>query len=133
MEIAPFTAETQQKLIKLVSVNDMNELVFMWTLPYCKTDNKRNPLSYFSHLFEHEGENSILSWLKNEELALELFASDDHNLWGFSILRITIKLTKKGLENYEKVIEAEYHYAKVINHSGPQEYVFIEWMNLNYF
>ena len=130
MEPAPFTSETQQKLIKLVPVKDIDELVFMWTLPYCETDYKRNPLSYFSHLFGHEGENSILSWLKNEGLALELSAGDDHNLWGFSIFEVVIKLTKKGLENYEKVIEAVYHYAKVINEKGPQEYVFNECKNI---
>ena len=108
MEIAPFTAETQQKLIKLVPVNDIDEQVFMWTLSNCETDYKRNPFSYFSHLFGHEDENSILSWIKNEGLALELFSGNVHNLWGFSMFKITIKLTKKGLENYEKVIEAEF-------------------------
>ena len=106
MEPAPFSAETQAKLIKLVPIKDIDELNFMWTLPYCETDYKRNPLSYYSHLFGHEGENSILSWLKNEGLALELCAGGDHNLWGFSIFEMTIKLTKKGIENYEKVIEA---------------------------
>ena len=87
MEIAPFTAETQQKLIKIFPVNYIDELVFMWTLSNRETDYKKNPLSYFSYLLGHEGENSILSWLKNEELALELFAGDDHNLWGLSYVQ----------------------------------------------
>jgi len=63
-------------------------------------------LNYFSHLFGHEGENSILSWLISEGLALELSAGPDHNLWGFSTFEINIKLTKKGLENYQKAVEA---------------------------
>jgi len=84
MEPAPFGPETQSRLVRVVPVKDVDEIHFMWTLPYTESDVKRKPLSYFSHLFGHEGENSILSWLKNEGLALELFAGDDHNLWGFS-------------------------------------------------
>ena len=130
MEPSPFTSELQSKLVKLVPVKDVDEIVFMWTLPYCENDYKHNPLSYFSHLYGHEGENSILSWLKNEGLALELIASQSHQLWGFSNFVITIKLTKKGIQNYEKVIEAVYQYAREIEQKGPQESVFEECKNI---
>lgn len=126
MEPQPFTGETQHKLVRLVPVKDIDELAFTWIMPYTEKDIHRQPLSYFSHLFGHEGENSILSWLKNEGLALELCAGPDHNLWGFSQFEVTITLTKKGLENYETVIEAVYQYAKNVNAKGPQEYVFKE-------
>ena len=59
-----------------------------------------------SHLFGHEGENSLLSYLISEGLALELSSGYDHELWNFSTFSVDITLTKKGLENYEKVIEA---------------------------
>jgi insulysin len=64
-----------------------------------------------SHLFGHEGENSLLSYLISEGLALELGSSFDHELSSFSTLNVDIALTKKGLENYEKVIESVFQYA----------------------
>ena len=54
-------------------------------------------MNYFSHLFGHEGENSLLSYLISEGLALELSAGGDHELWAFSTFLIEITLTKKGL------------------------------------
>lgn len=68
----------------MVPIKDVDELSFIWIMPYAEKDIKHQPLSYFSHLFGHEGENSILSWLKNEGLALSLSAGGDHDLWGFS-------------------------------------------------
>jgi insulysin len=59
-----------------------------------------------SHLFGHEGENSLLSYLISEGLALELSAGGDHELHSFSTFAIEVMLTKKGVENYEKVVEA---------------------------
>jgi insulysin len=59
-----------------------------------------------SHLFGHEGENSLLSYLISEGLALELSAGGDHELWAYSTFAVNITLTKKGVEHYEQVIEA---------------------------
>lgn len=84
MEPAPFGPETQSKLVRIVPIKEIDELCFIWTMPYSEKEIKKSPLNYFSHLFGHEGENSILSWLKNEGLALELSAGPDHNFWGFS-------------------------------------------------
>lgn len=71
-----------------------------WVLPDCHAEFKTRPLSYFTHLFGHEGENSLLSYLKKEGLAMELCAGDDHELDVFSDFYIDITLTKKGLAEY---------------------------------
>ena len=74
----------------------------------------------------HEGENSLLSYLKSEDLATALFAGSDHDLWGLTVLEVSINLTKAGFENYEKVIEATFQYMRRLNEVGPQKYVFNE-------
>jgi secreted Zn-dependent insulinase-like peptidase len=43
-----------------------------------------------SHLIGHEGKNTLLSFLKSEDLALELSASGDHSLGGISFFEIEI-------------------------------------------
>jgi secreted Zn-dependent insulinase-like peptidase len=58
----------------------------------------------------HEGENSLLSYLIQEELAFELSSYDIHEIWSKSILCADISLTKKGLENWQTVLEAVFFY-----------------------
>ena len=84
------------------------------------------PLEYFSHLFGHEGENSLLSYLKEEGYAMALSAGSDHELGVFSSFTVEVTLTKKGLENYEHVLAAIFKYAQRLAEVGPQEFVFEE-------
>jgi insulysin len=99
----------------------------VWHLPSSEAEYKTQPLRYHSHLFGHEGENSLLSFLIAEGLALELSASHDHKLNGaFSNFNVDISLTKKGLQQYERVIEAVFEYARIVRDKGAQQYVFDE-------
>lgn len=82
-------------------------------------DIESQPLGYYSFLFGHEGPNSLLSYLKSEGYAYELGAGGDHELWSYSSFMVDISLTKKGLENYEKVLEAVFEYANRISDAGP--------------
>jgi len=102
----PYPPENLGKLVKFVPVKDKDIITLLWILPYVQKDIKAQPLGYYAFLFGHEGENSLLSYLKSEGLANELSAGGDHELWSFSNFYVDISLTKKGLENYEKVVEA---------------------------
>ena len=79
-------------------------------MPYLRQEFKSNPLSYFGHLIGHEGENSLLSYLKAEDYAMALNAGGSHELDCFSDFTITITLTKKGLTNTDKVLDAVFKY-----------------------
>lgn len=81
-------------------------------------------------MFGHEGPNSLLSYLKSEGYAYELGAGGDHELWSYSSFMVDISLTKKGMENYEKVVEAVFDYAARISDAGPQQYIFDECNDL---
>jgi insulysin len=118
-EPAPFGAGQFGKVIKYIPVKDNDQLRMYWILPYCEDKQKSKPLTYLSHLFGHEGENSLLSYLKSEGLALELGAGDDHSMNAISAFMIDIYLTKKGLAQYERVIEAVFQYAQRLRDAGP--------------
>jgi len=101
-------------------VQDKDILTFFWTLPLYEMEHESQPLNYFTHLFGHEGENSLLSYLISEGLALALEAGGDHEMSSFSSFMVNITLTKVGLENYEKVVEAVFQYAQRVRDAGPQ-------------
>lgn len=122
----PFSADRLGKLVRFDPVKDKDILTVLWILPYVQEDFRAQPLGYYSFLFGHEGENSLLSYLKAEGLANELGAGGDHELWSYSNFYIDIFLTKKGLANYEQVLEAVFTYSQKLNRAGPQEYIYTE-------
>jgi len=115
----PYPQENLGKFVKFIPVQDKDILTLLWILPYVQKDIKAQPLGYYAFLFGHEGENSLLSYLKSQGLANELSAGGDHELWSYSNFYVDISLTKKGLENHEQVIEAVFQYAQRIRDAGP--------------
>ena len=68
----------------------------------------------------------MLSYLISEGLALELSSYPEHELYAFSAFLMDVTLTKKGLQEYERVVEAVFQYAQIVRDKGVQEYVFEE-------
>jgi len=85
------------RLTKSLPIQDKDRLVIKWIVPYCGKDHRTSPLNYFCHLFGHEGEHSILSYLKREGLAQSLSADDNHYYKAMSDFTVEILLTEKGL------------------------------------
>ena len=76
-------------------------------------------MNYFTHLLGHEGENSILSYLKAEDLAYAISTSADSELGLFSDFTCTISLTGKGVANVDQVLQAVFKYAQTVAEKGP--------------
>lgn len=125
--VPAYDARNLGQVFRFIPVKDKDILSLVWYLPSTYKEYKTQPLRYHSHLFGHEGENSLLSYLISEGLALELSSSHDHELNGaFSNFNVDISLTKKGLENYEQVIASVFQYARLVRDRGVQDYVFQE-------
>lgn len=89
----PFTEENLGMLVRFKPVQDKDSLEIFWILPYCENEFKTRPLQYFSHLFGHGGENSLLSYLKTKGFAMALTAKHEYYLQAFSTFRLEITLT----------------------------------------
>ena len=57
---------------------------------------------------------------------MELTSSDRRFKDWMSLIKIDIILTKKGLKNTDKVIDAVFKYLKRLKELGPQEWIFKE-------
>ena len=95
-------------------------------MPYLRQEFRSDPLSYYEELLGHEGENSLLSWLKDEDLAMKISAGAEHELDCQSEMRLVITLTKKGLANTDRVLDAVFTYVQRLKEVGPQEWFFEE-------
>jgi insulysin len=126
----PYDQDNLGTIQRFKPIQDKDKLMIYWILPYCEKEYKTQPLRYFSHLFGHEGENSLLSYLAQEGYALGLSAGEDHEMGIYSDFYLDIALTKKGLENYEKVAQAVFKYAQRLVETGPQNFVHEECKTL---
>lgn len=127
----PFDESNLGRLVRLVPVNDEDSLTLKWVLDYLHPHYRTRPGSYISHLIGHEGENSLLSLLIDEGLALELSCGPDDDMRLFSFMNVTIKLTKKGLKNVNRVLGFVFQYVDMLQREGVQQWVFEESKLLN--
>lgn len=128
--VPSFNEANLGQIARFQPVKDKDSVEIFWVLPYLMPEFRSNPLSYFSHLIGHEGENSLLSYLKQEDYAMDLSAGGDHELDCFSDFSVTITLTKNGLANVDKVVNAVFKYIQRLKEVGPQEWVFEENRNI---
>ncbi len=103
-----------------VPVKDKDEIEFLWVVEDTLKYYQNNPINYISSLLGHEGKNSLFSLLKDEGLALELSTSEWPMLNRFSFFFCNIQLTKKGLNEIERVINFVASYLKMLTEKGIQ-------------
>lgn len=113
-------------LTKVVSIKDTKSLRMLWAIPSTTPLFEYKPEGYIGHLLGHEGENSLLSFLKHENLAEELVSFHEEPYSFVSYLSIEIKLTDKGYEHYPYVAEIVSAFLKMMREHTPQEYIFHE-------
>lgn len=118
--------ENTKTVTKIIPVKETNSLKLLWALPNVSGLYEFKPEGYIAHLLGHEGENSLLSCLKSENLAEELtcYHEDPYTFCGF--LCVEVKLTDKGLQEYEKIIEIIHVFIKFLKQHTPQLYIFEE-------
>lgn len=122
----PYTKENFSDLIKVVPIKDRDTLEFIWILEDFEPYYKSNPGKYFSHLFGHEGKNSLLSLLIDEGLAFELSSGPSTEMKLFTQFRIGISLTKEGVRRYKDVIAYVFKYLDMLKKRGPSRNVYEE-------
>ena len=129
--VMAYNSENLGQVIRHQPILDKDSLSFVWYLndaefPWLATQWKSNPFSYFSHLIGHEGENSLLSYLKEEDYVMSLTAGNYGMKDWLTEVYVDITLTKKGLENTDKVTEVVFKYIQRLQEVGPQEWIFKE-------
>jgi len=127
----PFTSENLSKIYFIKTITNVDKLEIVWYLENLQPHFASNPGSYLSFILGHEGKNSLLSYLIDEGLAMELSSGTGNELDLFSTIEVTIKLTKKGLENYKEVCEIVFKFLKMLKEKGVQKYIFEEKQYIN--
>jgi len=121
-----FQQDRLPMLVSLQPIKDKRSLSLLFELPSVEPHYHKKPLYYLTNLIGHEGEGSLLSWLKEQQLAeglsAGLFTSDKER----SVVTISVALTEQGREQYQDIIRSTLTYVQLILEQGIEEWRFEE-------
>lgn len=89
------------------------------------------PSRYLAHLIGNEGPGSILAYLKEEGLMDSLFAGSSIQCPGTSIFYIDTQLTKKGVQQHQRVLKTIFHYIAMLKENPPLAWISNEMSRLS--
>ncbi|KAI8588509.1 Metalloenzyme, LuxS/M16 peptidase-like protein [Geranomyces variabilis] len=101
---AVFPASLHRTLTWIEPIKNLRELTLAWEIPFKYNDDVTKPARLASHLIGYEGQNSLLSQLKKEELAEGLSAGKSHLGAENLLFEISVSLTEKGVKEWQTVV-----------------------------
>jgi insulysin len=96
--------EAALRVVTIEPVADIRRLTLIFPLPPVQQDYRAKPLGMIAAVLGHEGEGSLLSLLKEQDLATSLSAGEGEATKDYSSMELDIGLTPKGLDHYQDVI-----------------------------
>lgn len=126
-----FTPKELQKLIRAKPVMTRNRLALSFSVPDFDEHWDVQPSHYFSHLIGHEGNGSILSFLKEQGWANSLSAGAHTISKGSSTFGVDVDLTEKGLAHYEEVLVTIFQYLDIVKAEEPHQWIYEELKDIS--
>ncbi len=120
-----FAKDEMPKITFAKSVKDIRQLQLSFPAPSGFPYWKSKPFNAIAHLIGHEGEGSLLSLLKKQNLATGLSAGA-MSYTHASLFDITITLTELGVKEYDKVISYFFSYVKMLQKEGYKKHLYDE-------
>ena len=114
------------RLVKIDPVKDIRDLIIEFSIPGTRKLYKQKPGSQLGFILGHEGQGSLLSFLKSKGWATTLSAGAGSQTNEYGAASIRIGLTQQGLDEYKHVINATMGFIQLMQKSGHQKHVFNE-------
>ena len=118
--------ENKFRLLKIKTIKDLRSLDVDFPTIRLSDYKDSKPATIIGSLIGHEGKGSLLSKLKDEGLVLSLSAGSGGSHPDINTFGISVSLTPKGLQNYERVLVLIFNYIRMIRDHGIDEYTFKE-------
>lgn len=118
--------------VKVQPVKQLLNLSFIFPLDDSVSDYQKKPTQYIGHLLGHEGEGSLLAWLKQKGWAESLGAGVGNVMQNNSTLQVNISLSETGLNHIDEISTQLFAYIELIKSQGIEEWVFEEEKQLSH-
>ncbi|MGF1695936.1 insulinase family protein [Vibrio lamellibrachiae] len=123
----PYLGENSTNIIVQVEpVKEIKKLIIAFPLASIKKYYQTKPLSYLAHLLGYEGEGSLLLLLKDQGYITSLSAGGGVSGDNYREFTVSCTLTNEGLENTDLIIQSVFHFIKMIEADGFDEWRYKE-------
>lgn len=114
------------RLLKIKTIKDIRSLAMKFSTIRLHDHLDSKPASNIGSVIGHEGKGSLLSKLKEEGLALGLSAGGGYDHKNISTFSVSVQLTPKGENEFERVMEIIFHFINMVRENGIKDYTFLE-------
>jgi insulysin len=114
------------RLVRMEPIKDLRLLKLEFPLGGTRQHFGSKPDALLGFILGHEGEGSLLSQLKAEDLATQLGAGVNSETADYGSFDISINLTPAGLEKYPRVLELVFSAIARLRTAGYPSYLFRE-------
>ncbi len=123
------------RLIRIKPVTEKRSLKLCFEAPSAEGHHDAKPYFILEFLIGHEGEGSLLSLLKEKNLASGITCGVYFSSFA-GIIETEIRLTDKGINDYEEVIGLFFSYINLLKKEGYKKHIYDEnktMEELNYY
>ena len=107
------------RIFKVIPYKDLSQITLKWYLNSSASEWEQKSSQYIGWLFGSDGPNSLPSYLMKEGLATKVSSGCGQILANsLDTLLVEIELTKKGDENYMKVLEGVFRFINALKKEG---------------
>jgi len=117
--------------VNLTPEQEVRELTLVFPVPEALPYYRTKPLDYINNLLGHEGEGSLLSWLKHQGWVDSLAAGAGFNFTNGAAVTIDIGLTEQGLDHVDDIVTAVFQALQRIREEGVNEWRYQEQATMN--
>jgi secreted Zn-dependent insulinase-like peptidase len=117
--------------VQIQPVKDIYRLSFTFPFNQSLDFYKKKPTQYIGHFLGHEGEGSLLAWLKAKGWAEGLSAGMHSRIRNNGAFQVNVSLTQQGLQHTDEISEQLFAYIQVLQKEGVQQWVFDELQQLS--
>lgn len=121
-----FVAGQLPLAVTIVPEKDQRLLSVTFPTPSVSALYQQKPLSYIGNILGHEGEGSLLSYLRKQGWAEGLSAGVGLSYQGGATFNVMVKLTETGVNNRDQVVTAIFQTINRVRELPPQTWLFEE-------
>jgi insulysin len=123
----PFTVDQLARRLEVVPVMDWKVVQVSWVLPPLRGKGySQQHASVLSHLIGHEGQGSLLSFLKKKKWVNSVYAGVVEDYDEFSLFVVSFDATETGIERADDVMKAMFQYVNLMLSSPWEKWMFDE-------
>ncbi len=126
-----FRPDQRPAEITVVPIKQLRMLRLDFTFPWRDSDYLAKPALVFAHLLGHEGQGSLLAWLKSRGWANALSAGQGQLLGRDAGFSVTVELTEAGLAHREEIVAQIFATIRLIGEQGLVDWVIDELRTIN--